>query len=370
MKSAANCSISGSAKLFLAAVVGVLLTGCADPNTFLMMGLLNPSDKREDSPPKLICSDGVAKLEKNDVGIVGGKTLHKDSWLAKGIVFIVQEYEENNVRKTSMCTGSLVDQNIVLTAAHCVDKAKYSYHKDIRVYFSNQPECDKESGQLKNVRREVDAMKIHGNWRSKGHPDHGKFQAVRGDVALLRLSEKAPADFYPLKLSEDFIDMKASSNILLAGYGQTNVDYEGKYSLDNEGVLLRMTQTNPLPAPMRAKVMQMIAETAKQIEARTLSGDDLIVTDNKAYNDVVFLDQSRGTGACAGDSGGPSLMKNQKGMFVVTGIASFVMHPTNKREACGYAAAYSSVSYYKDWIDDNFKLIKNADSAKEHLFEH
>ena len=80
-------------------------------------------DKKDEAANRVICENGVLKS-----GIFGGQPVSADSILAEGTVFILYltgTYGDDDHEKMYACTGSLIDRNIVLTAAHCVPDNEY-----------------------------------------------------------------------------------------------------------------------------------------------------------------------------------------------------------------------------------------------------
>lgn len=286
------------------------------------------------------------------VGIVGGEQVLKDSWIAKGTVFIVQEFSDFGNRKTSICTGSLIDANIVITAAHCVDRSEFNYQSNLSVYFTHQPECESANHSLNKKRRSVTAVRIHPLW------DPMSSQTTnRGDLALVRISEKAPKGYSPLKLSSQFIPVPSGFPILITGYGMVNPDYYGEFG---GPISLRVGTAPPISEEERAYLKQLTGAIDGTAGAYQF--------DNLSANEMLYIDQSKGQGICGGDSGGPSIVKDANGRFVVTGVASFVMNPRDSNLLCAYVAAHTSVVYHKAWIESAFREIRNENSVLETLF--
>jgi len=285
-------------------------------------------------------------------GIVGGEQVLKDSWVAKGTVFIVQEFEEYGDRKTSICTGSLIDSNIVLTAAHCVDQSRSSYESNLSVYFTHQPECESSHNSLDRKKRRATALRIHPLW------DPMSSQTTnRGDLALIRITGKAPDGYTPLKLSNEFVPVPESFPILITGYGMVNPDYYGDFG---GPISLRIGTAPPISDAEKQNLRELTGASEGTPEATEF--------DNLPENEMLYIDQAQGQGICGGDSGGPSIVKNSAGQFVVTGVASFVMNPQNSNLLCAYVAAHTSIVFHKTWIQKAFQEIRNENSVLPNPF--
>lgn len=288
------------------------------------------------------------------VGIVGGENVQKDSWVASGVVFIIQEYEDFGSKRTSICTGSLIDTNMVLTAAHCVDQSQFNYRKNLKVYFTSQPECESINNTLERRKRLVSGVRIHPLWNPLSSSTTN-----RGDIALLRLAQKAPAPYVPLKLAAQFIPIPDGFPVIITGFGMVNPDYYGDFG---GPISLRIGEAPPITPAERAQLAELVGPgangTSPTAEFENLPG-----------NEMIYIDQTQGQGICGGDSGGPSILKNQNGDFVVTGVASFVMNPMNHNALCAYVAAHTSVVFHRGWIESAFRDLKNGDSTLETPFQ-
>jgi secreted trypsin-like serine protease len=291
-----------------------------------------------------VCAPGTF-----DAGIVGGEKVKKTSWVSRGTVFILQKESH----QTASCSGTLIDRNIVLTAAHCVDQSVDSPQK-VSVYFSNQPECDRDHDVLEGKKRSVEAIEIHPSWNTNSPRAIG-----HGDIAILRIEGEAPSQFKAVPLSSEFL-LSPTSQILLAGFGMVNPDYYGSFGAP---VSLRAAYTQPL-APAQKNYLLSLTSVD-----RNPSISELHEYDNSPTNELLYIDQTQGDGICGGDSGGPSFMKNSSGDYVLIGVASFVMNPFDASLLCGYAAAHTNVLYMRDWIEQSFLKIRNSISEKRSPFQ-
>lgn len=329
--------------------------------SFLFMACAKPADSKPAAtsvaPYDWNSDEGAADDTSNDcqstnnrpAGIVGGQDVHTNNWLAEGIVFLMQTFKDTEgVEHTSICTASLIDTNIVLTAAHCVDKYKDEGTK-INVYFTPQPQCEKSHGRLQKKKRSVVEVRIHPNWT----PDETK-TTDRGDLAMIRIGGRAPASYKPLKLATEFLPLSESIPVLVAGYGMVNPDYFGDFGGE---ISLRVTQAPGISASEKEALVSL---AGSDYSAFPILPNEF---DNAPTNEMLYIDQSHGRGICGGDSGGPSLMKTPTGQDVVTGVASFVMNPSDPTMLCGYVAAHTSVFFHKDWITQTFQQLRNQDST-------
>jgi len=132
--------------------------------------------KDDSGPPAEVfvtCADGGDQ----SVGIINGTIVGRNSPLANSLVFVVQRLKGG----ASICTGSLIDSNIVLTAAHCVDEA--AEVEDVEIWFSPQQVCDLQNKSVD--RKKADEVIIHKGYNPKS-------RKIEDDLAVVRISGPAP----------------------------------------------------------------------------------------------------------------------------------------------------------------------------------
>lgn len=271
------------------------------------------------------CVDGELKT----VGVFGGKTLSSDSIIAKGTVFIRQDAVKDGKAVYIGCTGSLIDKNIVLTAAHCVPQNLDA--STLLIAFSVDPICqiDKGSSDL----RAVEKILIH----PKYNEDNLQF-----DIALLRFEGSAPDGTIPLKLEMEKTKLSTQSEIFVAGFGKTT-----DYNLDD-------------PSTTQLRAAQVKTAQVDSARASTYSTDQ----------EVLYFDQRNGQGACQGDSGGPVFLK-KGGQLSIIGVVSGgdslgeESWKDEKQISCKLGMRATSVQAEKSWLKSAyFELINFNSSGK------
>lgn len=302
----------------------------------LMVGCGDKSDSvGKDAAVSLQCVQGG----DDSFGIRAGKVVGRNAPMARGLVWVVQKYKDQNGKnQIEGCTGSLVDSNIVLTAAHCVNKA--TEPTSVAVVFSSQPVCDLESSSAPVSK--ANSLVIHDSYQA------GEMKN-KNDIALIRLESQAPSDHQYVKLSAYHPHLNAGSSVALAGYGVTT-DYTEE---DAAPVVLRHTQVKPISS------LRMIEEWKSRMQLRGYRDYDMT---NSARSEFLFFDQSKGTGACVGDSGGPALLRGFDGQFYQIGVASFVFNPNGGY--CKYGVAYTNISAYADWIRAKHQGLRDSRSTR------
>ncbi len=169
--------------------------------------------------------------------------------LNKSVVAILKKRE---VEFTHTCTGTILNQNTILTAAHCFDDKIFN----LKIAYQNKEYS-------------VSKVKIHSGYKREDiiDPDWGYVYDIKieNDIALIETVENLPADF--VDVASRNAEIQKDTKLLISGLGQTaNIFGMGT----GEGVY------------------RVSAETY----ADTLSNDRIIIDDGR-------------TGGCQGDSGGP-----------------------------------------------------------------
>uniref|UniRef100_A0A672QHK1 Coagulation factor IX n=1 Tax=Sinocyclocheilus grahami TaxID=75366 RepID=A0A672QHK1_SINGR len=242
-------------------------------------------------------------IANNEHRIVGGNeaTPGEIPWQ---VVFI------EKVNKIAFCGGSLLSEEWVITAAHCVEGKVGSFF--IRVG---------EHDVSKNEGRESD----HGIVEYHIHPRYNSRRSLYNhDIALLKL--KGPVKFsdYALPIclgSKDFIEnlLRSAENSLVSGWGR----------LRYGGIESKTLRKVELPYVDRTECKGSSTYTISRF--MFCAGYSTVRKDS-----------------CQGDSGGPHATRNQNTWFL-TGIVSWGEECAND----GKYGIYTRISRYMYWISNN-----------------
>ena len=220
--------------------------------------------------------------------IIGGEEATGREDFAKHVVLLY------NVGQGSICTASILSDSILVTAAHCTDGPASS----MRVVFGTDIEGDDKIVQ-KVVSYEVSAL-----WAFRSD------EAVNaGDISVVRFSGGLPAGYEPASILKKTELLSTGATVLLAGYGNDNgAEHSGSGKL-------RFVETT--------------------------------IKDGGFSESEILIEQSKGKGACHGDSGGPAFVK-VNGKWALWGVTNRGVNDPNND--CSVSAAYASIPYYRDWV--------------------
>lgn len=239
------------------------------------------------------------EISKKDIDIVasqifGGEKIDKDDRLGRVTVNI------SNKKTRSICTGTIISEQLILTAAHCVEKASA---QDLEVLFG------KSIYSLFSKRREVTKFIIH---ESYVHTN-----VIANDLAIIKIAENIPDGFEKLDVTRAIdYGFTPVSEVQVAGYGLSKVDdyKSGSGSLRKTTVKIESySPTSPL----------------------------------------LVLNQSEERGICQGDSGGGAFIESE-GELIQLGVTSFVYTKINRdgstQADCRNKSFFTSVAFYNEWI--------------------
>lgn len=245
-------------------------------------------------------------------GIVGGEILSSDNDLSSSTVMVVHINRNDEV---STCTGTLIDSDKVISAAHCLTPDG----KRTVIAFTNNASCLTKAP--KRTLRLVTSEAIHPEY------SYEKFSLNNAakDLAILKFRGAIPEGYKVRALPSPSFTVHPNDTLVMTGYGTT---IEGG---DDSGTL-RFTTT---PATHLTPEFHI----AFSKETVSVPGTWTVEQPHK--------------GVCNGDSGGPLYAQNGQELTLI-GITSLgVDHKTTdetKLRNCHGVALFTDIRSHLDWI--------------------
>lgn len=205
----------------------------------------------------------------------------------------------------NLCTGIVINQDLVLTAAHCLEPGL-----NYKLY-----ELDAERNPV-----------FHDLAKTVVHPRFSRatFDANRAtaDIALLKVATPLPAKFVPATLAGPRSRVAVGERFIVVGYGVT--------------------------APRDNRT------------AAVLRRADLIATGQPGNLQLRLFDPATkgdtpGLGACTGDSGGPAY-EERNGKRLVYGVISWTTGP-KLGSGCGGLTGVTPLELYLAWISETARKL-------------
>ncbi|KAJ2551392.1 hypothetical protein EV175_003710 [Coemansia sp. RSA 1933] len=251
--------------------------------------------------------------------ILGGSDANKSNY-----PFIV--YLQNTAEQT-YCGGSIISDDWVLTAAHCIKTASAS---DINVYIG-QAEYNPDPSKATSV----SSITTH-----PGYDD----SSMVNDLSLLKLSSPITTSGNSSTIAVDTSSVGDGVTVTALGWGYTSE-----------------TSTT---ASKNLKMADLT--TLSQAEC---GSKDTKFTGNDGARICVAAD--KGNDTCPGDSGGP-LIRQVNGSNVLVGVTSFGTAGSDQSitvncGGSGMVSIFTHVNYYKSFIDSTtggLRQIEGSNTAE------
>lgn len=240
--------------------------------------------------------------------IINGKTSSEDFQKNNGIVGLMTSYGQG---RTQVCTGTLIADDVVLTAAHCVEQEDFNF---VEVYFVNEI-TSSESFIIR-----AHTVKINPRWK-------GSSVLQGNDIALVLLDRKAPENFQPSRLpTARQANRLTGRSAILAGFGLSRHQNTQESAL-TERLMLRQVEDVFIDRVDFSKKELRVVDKTKSLK-----------------------------GACVGDSGGPAFIGHKDGRYIQVGVLSRVQ--ADPYGNCNQGVSfYSHVGEHRSWIQQELEKL-------------
>ena len=290
------------------------------------------------APNKTAEQEYAARTESNSQ-IVGGVTADANYQNANGVVGLLMTTQNSlGMESQSICTGTLIDKRIILTAAHCIATPGLS---NIIVFFDH----DMQKATENRLRFALTGT-VHEKYMTEVKDnDPNAAVANWNDIALLVLNEDAPADVKIAKIAAPGTALKKGNSLTLAGFGITNAVIRKEVKKNGKTVVQELAGVGD----------GILRKVDGILVAQTINNDHEIVLDQKKK------------GACHGDSGGPAFLKAADGSVIQVGVTS---RGLEKLGNCNTQSVYTSVIAHNAWIKTgSADLLKQAVEIEKQMAE-
>ncbi|XP_041830504.1 chymotrypsin-like protease CTRL-1 [Melanotaenia boesemani] len=240
---------------------------------------------------------GVAPLNTR---IVGGENATAGSWPWQVSIHL-------NVLGSHICGGTLISDQWVLTAAHCIVQKSPSAWT---LYLGRQTQAGPNPNEVSSS---VSLVIVH--------PDYNN-TLYNNDIAMMKLSSPVTFNNYirQICLASSSSQFFTSTSCWATGWGKLNIN-------------------DTLPASQALQQVQIPVVGNRQCKCNYIKVKEATITDN------MICAGQESKGACQGDSGGP-LQCKQGSSWIQAGITSFGVPCAT----AGFPEVYARVSQFQAWI--------------------
>ena len=238
----------------------------------------------------------------------------------------------------SMCGGSLIARDVVLTAAHCMRATDYAVLGEHDIEVLNDGD-----GEVFAVREVI------------LHPDFSQMlMSIDNDFMLVFLEGASAADdVITVKLNSDPSLPSVGQSVTVMGWGDTDIsddfDEETQHDVETSTVLMNVD-------------VSIISN--EECDASEGYIDGTYATYSGRITENMLCATSDGSDSCQGDSGGPMVIKGDDGPAdVQVGVVSWAYGCAIDQ----FPGVYARVSRAYDWIQ--IEVCKGSSYASEAGFD-
>jgi len=322
------------------------------------MATAEPTWQKEEGSPEMPfnfagSAEKAALLEGSTDGeksrVLNGKIAEDGAWPWQ--VALMRVDVENDLL-SQFCGGSMIQNNWVLTAAHCVVEEKSDG------YYLINPANTRIMVGTNRISNEGDFVEVEQIIVHEGYNPN----SFDNDIALIKLARQPNAKFATITIpTEEYADIleKPDTTTIVTGWGRTEAGTpsrelrEGKIEIIDRGICNQVLLSGPIKAAagyfqQTVTALDIPGNTANELWSQVLDNVPVPMTEN-----MICSGTPEGPrGACDGDSGGPLVVPVGDGKYIQAGIVSWGLASADgvgcNRDA--KFSAYTRTGNYADWV--------------------
>ncbi|WP_413558828.1 S1 family peptidase [Bdellovibrio sp. HCB209] len=275
----------------------------------------------------------ISKKIKSDAAIIGGKEVQENDTISKSVVGLL--IQNNNTGEVEVCSGTLLKDNLILTAAHCVFDPENGL--SISVIFDRviDPSGKATTTELRTVTRSA----IPAWWGAEDHLD-----TDTGDIALLQFTGDIPKGYSPVTALASEDDIANGKEVVIAGYGVNKVT-KTAIDVNTYPDLIGSIQSGQVVCQDSVRLLN--CSEVKLEGAGVLRKASALVKNTRFSSSEIEVAPKSGI-TCHGDSGGPAfIVKNNK--LYLWGVAN--RSANNRISDCSVNSVYANVAFFRQWLN-------------------
>lgn len=299
------------------------------------------------SPEKAAMLEGSSEEERSRV--LNGKVAADGAWPWQ-VALMRVDVEKSLL--SQFCGGSMIQDQWVLTAAHCVVEEREG------AYYLIDPSTTRIMVGTNRISNEGDFVEVEQIIVNENY-NPNQFD---NDIALIKLARKPNTDYKTITIpTAEYADIleKPDTETIVTGWGRTEAGTpsrelrEGRIQIIDRNICNAALLSGPMKAAAEHFQAASSALGVSGEDANTLWGELLDKVPLPLTENMICSGTPEGPrGACDGDSGGPLVVPVGEGKYIQAGVVSWGL-AAGDGVGCNRDAkfsAYTRTGNYADWV--------------------